>query len=145
MYVYYTCIECFWMCKQDYLVFSSIYSVFVYHGYTKVNISPWWLGTWLNIFPTSKQPNNRFIQSEKSSWLLWQWLQISSWYCEFLLFIQPWNARTKLDVVGLTLFCTDKQTEWIAMLTTKSLSIMNWIIVQKSWLIEAFPALVISV
>ena len=30
----------------------------VYHKYTNANIGIWWVGTQLNIFSNSKQPNN---------------------------------------------------------------------------------------
>ena len=36
------------------LVFLLLSSVSVYHGYTSADIGPNWVGTWLNIFPTSK-------------------------------------------------------------------------------------------
>ena len=50
------------------LVYTSVFilyefllcSVFVYHGYINVNIGPWWMGTWLNIFLSSKHTNKSF-------------------------------------------------------------------------------------
>ena len=39
------------------LVFPSIYSVLVDHGYINANISPWWVVTQLNILLTTKQSN----------------------------------------------------------------------------------------
>ena len=43
--------------------FPSIYSVLVYHGYTHANYDPWRVGTRLDIFPTSKQPNKGNLSS----------------------------------------------------------------------------------
>ena len=42
------------MCKWTYPVFPYVYLVLVYHA----DISSWWVGTHLNIFPTFKQSNN---------------------------------------------------------------------------------------
>ena len=43
-----------------YIVFPSVYSVLVYHGYTTANISPWWVGIWLNILPIPKHSNVQY-------------------------------------------------------------------------------------
>ena len=41
----------------DELVFYSVYLVLAYHRYTNAHIGPWWVGTQLDIFPTSQQSN----------------------------------------------------------------------------------------
>ena len=43
------------MCKPAYLVFLSVYSVFINYRYTNANTGLLWMGTPLNILPTIKR------------------------------------------------------------------------------------------
>ena len=47
--------DCFYFCIWVNLVFLSVYSVLVYHGYANA----WWVGTWQNILSSTNKHNSK--------------------------------------------------------------------------------------
>ena len=75
--LYHVYIKCFWMCKLAYLVFPSIYSVLVYHGYA--DIGEWSL-SWILSF-VSGIPTAGCIELLDMS--LWMKVEVIVLYSEF--------------------------------------------------------------
>ena len=62
--------------------------------YINANMDPWWVGTWLNIFPTTKKPNiwffNFFNQCYRSVILCYRSVIFCGWLCYYGNFSGFW-------------------------------------------------------
>ena len=85
------------MCKWAHLVIPSIYSVFVYHRYINANIGPWWIWTWLNIFPIPKHQN--FSSSSSFTYFLLFYILIQSFlFLIFNTFFFFWTVDSQMCI-----------------------------------------------